>query len=122
MVARGVVERFFAPLKGGFRRRAVRYERLLPPSPSWSTAPSKRRVIVWKRSRSKILEGKPQLNWEYDEEADVLYISVGEPRPAVGVDIGEGVIVRWDEEKKEIVGLTIIGLRARLAEGITPQQ
>jgi uncharacterized protein YuzE len=68
----------------------------------------------------KILESKPQLNWEYDEEADVLYISVGKPRPAVGVDIGEGVIVRWDEKKKEIVGLTIVGLRARLAEGITP--
>jgi uncharacterized protein YuzE len=70
----------------------------------------------------KILESKPQLNWEYDEEADVLYISVGKPRPAVGVDIGEGVIVRWDEKKKEIVGLTIVGLRARLAEGITPQR
>lgn len=70
----------------------------------------------------KILEGKPQLDWEYDEEADVLYISVGKPRPAVGVDIGEGVIVRWDEKRKEIIGLTIIGLRARLTEGITPQQ
>jgi len=70
----------------------------------------------------KILEGKPQLDWEYDEEADVLYISVGKPRPAVGVDIGEGIIVRWDEKRKEIVGLTIIGLRARLTEGITPQQ
>ncbi|HLF86178.1 MAG TPA: DUF2283 domain-containing protein, partial [Nitrospiria bacterium] len=44
----------------------------------------------------KILEGKPALNWEYDEEADVLYISVGEPRPAIGTDIGEGVIVRYD--------------------------
>lgn len=66
----------------------------------------------------KILEGRPQLNWEYDEEADVLYISVGEPRPAVGVDIGEGMIVRWDEHKREVVGLTIIGLRARLAESI----
>jgi hypothetical protein len=42
----------------------------------------------------KILEGKPQLDWDYDEEADVLYISVGKPRPALGVDIGEGVIVR----------------------------
>ncbi len=41
----------------------------------------------------KILEGEPQLNWTYDEEADVLYISVGKPRPAVGVDMGEGVIV-----------------------------
>jgi uncharacterized protein YuzE len=62
------------------------------------------------------------LNGKYDGEADVLYISVGKPRPAVGVDIGEGVIVRWGEKKKEIVGLTIIGLRACLTEGITPQQ
>lgn len=66
----------------------------------------------------KILEGKPELDWEYDEEADVLYISVGKPRPALGVDIGEGVIVRWDEQTREVVGLTIIGLRARLAEGL----
>lgn len=66
----------------------------------------------------KVLEGKPKLDWEYDEEADVLYISVDKPRPAVGVDIGEGVIVRWDEHTGEIVGLTIIGLRARLAEGV----
>jgi uncharacterized protein YuzE len=70
----------------------------------------------------KILESKPQLNWEYDEEADVLYISVGKPRPAVGVDIGEGVIVRWDEKKKEIVGLTIIGLRSAWPKASPPQQ
>ena len=62
------------------------------------------------------------MNRKYDGEADVLCISEGKPRPAVGVDIGEGVIVRWDEKKKEIVGLTIIGLRARLTEGMTPQQ
>lgn len=67
----------------------------------------------------KILEGKPALNWEYDEEADVLYISVGEPRPAIGTDIGEGVIVRYDEKEKTIVGLTIIGFQARTLRSIT---
>ncbi len=66
----------------------------------------------------KILEGKPSLRWEYDEEADVLYISVGKPRPAVGVDIGDGVIVRYDGKKKEVVGLTIIGFRARTLQGL----
>jgi uncharacterized protein YuzE len=66
----------------------------------------------------KILDGKPQLDWAYDAEADVLDISVGKPRPALGVDIGEGVIVRWDEQKREVVGLTMIGLRARLTESI----
>ena len=67
----------------------------------------------------RILEGKPALKWEYDEEADVLYISVGQPRPAVGVDIGEGVIVRYDEKKRAVVGLTILGFRARTLKGLS---
>jgi uncharacterized protein YuzE len=54
----------------------------------------------------------------YDEEADVLYLSVGGPRPALGVDIGEGVIVRYDEEHREVVGSTLIGPRARLLKQI----
>ena len=66
----------------------------------------------------KILEGKPSLNWEYDEEADVLYISVGKPRPAVGVDIGEGVVVRYDNKKRAVVGLTIVGFRERTLRGL----
>lgn len=65
-----------------------------------------------------ILEGKPSLNWEFDEEAYVLYISVGKPRPAVGTDIGEGVIVCYDEKKKEVVGITIIGFLARTMQSI----
>lgn len=60
-----------------------------------------------------ILEQPTSLQWDYDEEADVLYLSVGEPRPAIGVDIGEGLIVRFDEAAQSVVGLTIIGLRAR---------
>jgi len=67
----------------------------------------------------KILEGKPALNWEFDEEADVLYISVGKPRPAVSTDIGEGVIVRYDEKKKEVVGITILGFRARTLKSLS---
>lgn len=62
----------------------------------------------------KILEKSAEVSWDYDEEADVLYLSVGEPRPAVGVDIGDGVVARYDEENKEVVGVTLIGLRARL--------
>ena len=66
----------------------------------------------------KILESTEALNWEYDEEADVLYISVGKPRPAVGVDIGEGVIVRHDEEKNEVTGITILAFRTRTLQGM----
>lgn len=61
----------------------------------------------------KILEKRENLNWEYDEEADTLYISIGKPKPATGIDIGEGVIVRYDEASGEVVGLTIIGVKER---------
>ncbi|MBF8264441.1 MAG: hypothetical protein HW384_305 [Dehalococcoidia bacterium] len=60
-----------------------------------------------------ILEKKEEINWEYDKEADVLYISIGEPGKAVGLDVGEGVIVRYDEKKRDVVGLTIIGVKQR---------
>ncbi len=66
----------------------------------------------------KILEKPATINWDYDEEADVLYLSVGEPRPAVGMDIGDGVILRYDEIHKEVVGVTLIGLMFRLLKGL----
>ena len=67
----------------------------------------------------KILEKPEEIDWDYDEEADVLYISVGKPEPAVGIDIGEGVVVRYDETRKQVVGLTLIGLRHRVLKGIS---
>jgi uncharacterized protein YuzE len=66
----------------------------------------------------KILEKPNEIAWDYDEEADVLYISVGQPSSALGVDIGEGVILRYDEAAKEVVGLTLIGLRERLLRNL----
>jgi uncharacterized protein YuzE len=56
------------------------------------------------------------LDWEYDGEADSLYISFGKPKPVLGVDVGEGVIVRYDEKAREVVGLTLIGVGKRLEE------
>jgi uncharacterized protein YuzE len=69
----------------------------------------------------KILEKPATITRDYDEEADVLYLSIGEPRPAIGMDIGEGIVVRYDEIRQEVVGLTLIGLRARVMKNlITP--
>ncbi len=62
----------------------------------------------------KILENPSKVNWDYDEEADVLYLSAGEPEIAEGVDIGDGVVARYDEKRKEVIGVTLIGLRARI--------
>jgi uncharacterized protein YuzE len=66
----------------------------------------------------KILEKPSSITWDYDEEADVLYLAIGGPQPAVGLDIGEGVIVRYDEARKEVVGLTLLGLRTRLLKNL----
>jgi uncharacterized protein YuzE len=66
----------------------------------------------------KILEKRERLDWEYDEDADVLYLSIGKPRKATGVDIGQGVVVRYDEKRKAVVGLTILGMRARLVKSL----
>jgi len=67
----------------------------------------------------KILERKQNLNWDYDEEADVLYISVGKPKKAVGLDVGEGVVVRYQEDTGEVVGLTIIGVKERSLKALS---
>lgn len=64
----------------------------------------------------RILHNPADVSWDYDDEADVLYVSVGKPQPALGVDIGNGVILRYDEARNIVVGLTVIGLRARLQD------
>lgn len=66
----------------------------------------------------RILDKKENLNWEYDEEADVLYISIGAPQKALGIDIGEGAILRYLEDKREIVGLTLVGVKERLLSSL----
>lgn len=69
----------------------------------------------------RILEKPGVITWDYDEEADVLYLSIGEPQPAVGIDIGEGLILRCDEARQKVVGLTLIGLWVRLLKGLSRQ-
>ena len=67
----------------------------------------------------KIVEKAARLDWDYDREADVLYLSLGRPRKAVDIDIGDGVVVRIDEKKREVVGVTILGMRARVQDVLT---
>jgi uncharacterized protein YuzE len=55
-----------------------------------------------------ISEKKTKINWDYDADADVLYISFGNPKNAEGVDIGEGTIIRIEPDKHKITGITIL--------------
>ena len=70
----------------------------------------------------KILEKQENLNWDYDEEADVLYISIGKPQKAIGIDIGDGAIMRYIEETGEIVGLTLLGVKERVLTALTQKK
>lgn len=66
----------------------------------------------------KIVRHPTSLAWDDDEEADVHSRSVGEPRAAVGVDIGDGLVLHYDEAGREVAGLTVIGLRDRVRRGL----
>jgi uncharacterized protein YuzE len=59
---------------------------------------------------------KAQSVINYDEEADVLYVSFGKPRKAEGIDIGDGTILRVDPETGQIVGITILDFKKRTGE------
>jgi len=58
------------------------------------------------------------MNLDYDEAADVLYISFGKPRPAVGQEVVPGDIMRYDCCTNEIVGITLIGFKERYLDSI----
>jgi uncharacterized protein YuzE len=63
---------------------------------------------------TQLLNPNLPMQWDYDRDADVLYMSVGTPQPALSVDIGEGLVLRYSEAQSAIVGLTVIGLQSRL--------
>jgi hypothetical protein len=66
----------------------------------------------------RLFDEAAKIDWTFDEEADVLYLAFGAPRPAIGVDLGGGLVLRYDEEHRAVVGLTVIGLRDRLTRGL----
>jgi uncharacterized protein YuzE len=47
---------------------------------------------------------------EYDAPADVLYLTMGEPRPSYGRDTPEGHVQLFDQESGEFCGLTLISI------------
>ncbi len=59
----------------------------------------------------------------YDEPADVVYLSIGPPRRAVGEQTPEGHIALFDEDTGEFCGLTLIGIQrvisGELPDGVT---
>lgn len=59
------------------------------------------------------MEERKLMRVGYDREADVLYLSVGSPRPAISRELGDDVLLRLDAETGQVVGLTILNLSTR---------
>jgi len=55
----------------------------------------------------KLPQGKT-VNSYYDEEADVLYVSFGEPKSSETLDTGEDLLIRFDPVTGEITGFTVL--------------
>lgn len=57
---------------------------------------------------------KTKLNYFYDQEADILYVSKGSPsQKDISNEINEGVIARIDPKTHKIRGFTILNFAAR---------
>ena len=52
-----------------------------------------------------------ELDIDYDELSDVLYISFGKPKPAFGTKVGDGQIIRTDQDTGEVCGITIFDFK-----------
>ena len=63
------------------------------------------------------MTSKNLLNYYYDQEADILYMSKGEPSKNDDSDeISDEVIARYDAKTKEIKGLTILNFAKKSKE------
>ena len=54
-----------------------------------------------------------RLNFFFDREGDILYLSLGKPRPAIAKEMGDDIIVRVDPKTQKVVGCTILNLTKR---------
>jgi len=63
----------------------------------------------------KVSVSLEKIDIDYDEEADVLYMSFGKPREAKdSIEVEDGVIYRIADN--EVVGITIIDFKARTSK------
>ena len=59
------------------------------------------------------------LQYFFDKEADILYVSQGDPRPdADSEEVSDGVVARFDPVTREVVGFTILNFLKRAERGL----
>jgi len=62
---------------------------------------------------------KANIQYSFDREADILYLSKGDPYPeAESEEIGDDIVVHRDRATGEVVGFTILNFLKRAGEGL----
>jgi uncharacterized protein YuzE len=51
---------------------------------------------------------RKEVQFHYDSEADVLYLSVGKSQKAKTIEVGEDFVLRVHPKSGQVIGLTII--------------
>lgn len=52
----------------------------------------------------------------YDSDADVMYMSFGEPSTAVGDEIEDGTFARYDPDSHDLIGITILNFSKKFGK------
>lgn len=55
--------------------------------------------------------GEEEFQIKYEPTEDVMYISIGSPKPGIAVEQSDGVFMRLDPDTGSLVGFTIVGFR-----------
>jgi len=58
------------------------------------------------------------LDYHYDSEEDILYVTLGDSDSALCIEQGEGFLVRIEPESGEVVGFTVIDFSVKAAERV----
>jgi uncharacterized protein YuzE len=66
------------------------------------------------------MEGK--INFFFDEEGDVLDITIGKPKKAVAKELKNDIAIRCDLETGEIVGIVILNFKKRFKQKKKPEE
>jgi uncharacterized protein YuzE len=62
---------------------------------------------------------RKEVQFHYDSEADVLYLSVGKPQKAKTIEIGEDFVLRLHPKSGQAIGLTIINFAKHFPQLLT---
>jgi len=63
---------------------------------------------LWHREERRVTMMRKDVQFHYDRDADVLYLSVNKPQKAKTIEIGEDFVLRLHPKSGQVIGMTII--------------